>query len=199
MGYYDAALKINRDLKNRSGEAECLGNISNIYMTAGNLMDLKKAEELLLKANEIHLGMGHTDAAAGVLINLGILYYKRGEFEESRKVSTQALAYQKKVGNLDGQASALVNLGLAEAAEQKFDAALICYTEALQIQETIQDNLGKATVLGNMGNVYARKGDRETALRHLKSAQALYAQLGVDDEGSKIVNQLLTQLASGTP
>jgi tetratricopeptide (TPR) repeat protein len=55
--YYDAALKINRDLKNRSGEAECLGNISNIYMTAGNFMDLKKAEEFLRKAHEIYTGM----------------------------------------------------------------------------------------------------------------------------------------------
>jgi tetratricopeptide (TPR) repeat protein len=97
---------------------------------------------------------------------------------------------------LDGQASVLVNLGLAEAAEKRFDAALLCYTEALKIQESIQDNLGKATVLGNIGNVYARKGDRDIALRHLKSAQALYAQLGVDDEGLKTVNQLLTQLAN---
>jgi len=199
LEYYEAALKIDREVKNPSGEAECLGNMSNIYLTSGDFMDLKKAEEFLVRTNEIYVGMGHTDAAAAVLISLGILYYRKGEFEPSRKASRQALDYQKKVGNLDGQASALVNLGLAEAADQKFEAALICYTEALEIQETIQDNLGKATVLGNMGNVYARKGDRDTALRYLKSAQALYAQLGVDDEGSRIVNQLLTQLASGTP
>jgi tetratricopeptide (TPR) repeat protein len=191
---YNAALKINREVKNRSGEAECLGNMSNIYMGPGKLRDLKEAEELLRKTHEIYVGMDYTDAAATVKISLGNLYYMKGELEESRQVLREALAHQKKVGNLDGQASALVNLGLVDAAEGRFDAALTQYNQALKIQETIKDNLGKAIVLGNIGNVFARKGDRDAALKYLRSAQTLYSQMGVEDEGVRTVNQLIAEL-----
>ena len=73
---------------------------------------MSKAEEMCLQSLEINKKLGRLKGMVGDYGNLGIIYQKRGKWDNSEKMYLKTLEINKKLGWLEGMASSLISLGM---------------------------------------------------------------------------------------
>lgn len=122
---------------------------------------------------------------ADCLNNIGIVYQKLGNYEESRRRYLEALDIREELNDQNGMASCIGNIGITFSSLGNYDKALEYHFDALKIKESIEANLdGIARTLGHIGFVYTHKGDYEKAIEYL--LKALKMRQDLDNRRSEI-------------
>ncbi len=175
IGYYEQALEIHREVKDRQGEGATLNNLGLVYDALG-----KKPEALAYyeQALSILREVGDRRTEGTTLNNLGGVYNALGKKPEALAYYEQALGIRREVGDRGGEGMTLNNLGAVYDALGKKQEALAYYEQALSIRREVGDRGGEGATLNNLGRVYNALGKKQEALAYYEQALGIYREVG---------------------
>jgi tetratricopeptide (TPR) repeat protein len=172
---YEKALQIYRQIKDRTGEAQALGNLGNAYYI---LADYRKAIDFHQQSLVIFRQIADRAGEGRSLGNLGVAYDSLGEYQKAIEFHQQRLAIAKELGDRTGVASALGNLGNAYASLGDYQKGISFQQQRLAISKQIGDRTGVGKALGNLGNAYYRLGEYQKAIDFYQQTLAITRQIG---------------------
>ncbi len=152
-------------LQNAGNEPELAKKQVYIGTCFVRISEYCKAEEYYSKAMEIYLRIGDKFGFAETNVNMGMIYRKLGQFEQSLSFLNEAMTiYQKHKSLLmmeensrprDMYSSALEVLGIIYGQLKQFEKSRYYLQQNLEIQRQIQDPLGVVKSLLNLGASYS--------------------------------------------
>ena len=157
----EQALTIYREIGNRQGEANSLGNLGLAYYSLGQY---QKAIDFHQQQLEMAREIGDRQGEANSLGNLGNAYYFLGQYQKAIDFHQQSLEIEREIGNPQGEAISLGNLGNAYDSLGQYQKAIDFHQQYLEISREIGDRLGEANSLGSLGNVYHSLGQYQNAI-----------------------------------
>ncbi len=166
-GSFDEAVRLYREIGDRRGEGNALGNLGLAYADLGQVeRAIDYYEQALVIAREI----GDRRGEGNALGNLGLAYADLGQVERAIDSYEKHLAIAREIGDRRGEGNALGNLGSAYARLGQVERAIDYYEQALVIAREIGDRRGEGNALGNLGLAYADLGQMERAIGILEQA-----------------------------
>ncbi|MBD2607058.1 tetratricopeptide repeat protein [Scytonema hofmannii FACHB-248] len=167
---WEQALIIYREIKDRQGEGQSLGNLGNAYSSLGNYVKaIDYLEQTLAILREIKDRKGE-GAALG---NLGNAYFFLGNYVKAIDYQQQSLAIAREIKDRNGEGNALGNLGVAYKSLGNYVKAIEYYQQGLAIARQIKDRLGEGASLGNLGNAYFLLGNYVKAIEYQEQSLAI--------------------------
>jgi tetratricopeptide (TPR) repeat protein len=116
-----------------------------------------------------------------VASNMGTLYGRLGEYQQSQRYFDQALNLQKQIGDKSGEAVTLTNEGELLRTWGKLDEAKEHFTRALDITKETADPHVRCVIQHNLGLLAHQEHDYQQALEHYATALHLANVLQRDD------------------
>ncbi len=177
---YNTALKINSDIGDKFGIANCLINIGFIYDDQGNISkSLEYQSEALKVQEEIDDKYGIAES----LNNIGLIYRNQGDNVKALECYERSLKIYEALKDDKGVAVSLNNIGLIYYAKNEFEKALDYYGRSLKIRELQGDKQGIANSLVSFGVIYYKQGNVLKALecydKSLKIQEELNYKQGI--------------------
>ncbi|MGR3279355.1 CHAT domain-containing protein, partial [Acaryochloris marina NIES-2412] len=173
-------LDISREIGNREGEANALGNLGIAY---GALGQYQKAISFLQQTLDISREIGNRVGEANALGNLGLAYGALGQYQKAISFHQQQLDISREIGNREGEANALGNLGLAYYFLGQYQKAIDHYQQSLTLFQAIGDREGSGLFFSNLGHLLAEQQQPELAIVFLKQSVNLREQIRKDLKG----------------
>jgi tetratricopeptide (TPR) repeat protein len=135
LEYYEQALAILREVRDRSGEGTTLNNLGGVYDDLGQKQHaLEYYEQALAIRREVRDRSGE----GTTLNNLGHVYNALGQKQHALEYYEQALAIRREVRDRSGEGTTLHNIGMIYAKFGQFDVALACVLLAKTLYEYVQ-------------------------------------------------------------
>lgn len=159
--YCEKALVFARQIKFKRGEAFALVTIALSMREKG---DLPKALELTMQALQIAESNNYTVEAATCLRRIGLVYMDLKDYQPCLKYLYQALHKQESIPFERGIAIEYMNLAMTYEYMNQLDSALFYIQKAENNKELIEDVYPEVNRV--FGNIYARRGDRQSAVRY---------------------------------
>ncbi|MEM6299754.1 MAG: tetratricopeptide repeat protein [Bacteroidota bacterium] len=114
---------------------------------------------------------------AGLLSNIGRVYFDLGDHPTSLRYHKRAFTVRKKASNKAELSNSYLNIGIAYARLLSYDSALFYYSKALQMDKELGLKFNIVVHCNNMGSVYIETGRYDDALEKyfegLKAAEEL--------------------------
>jgi tetratricopeptide (TPR) repeat protein len=173
--WLDAAVSSAREIGDRRGEGNALGNLGNAYHLLG---ETHKAIEFYEQIIVIHRENGDRRGEGRDLGNLGNAYAALGETRKAIQFHEQALLIDRETGDRRGEGAVLSNLGLAYAALGETHKAIEYYEQDLIIARETGDRRGEGAVLSNLGNAYAALSETRKAIEYYEQALMIDCENG---------------------
>ncbi len=172
--YYEA-LELFRKAGYRSGAAQTLNNIGEVYWYLG---ETHKALEKFNESLPIFRAVGARRGEGVSLNNIGVIYQLLGELQKALDNLNEALLIIREVGDRVEEAVTLGNIGTIYWSLGEPQKALEKYNEALPIIRAAGDRRGEAVTLMNTGAVYQSLGELKKALEKLNEALPIFRAVG---------------------
>ncbi|HEY9672014.1 MAG TPA: CHAT domain-containing tetratricopeptide repeat protein [Waterburya sp.] len=192
---WQQALTIYREIKDRLGEGQSLGNLGLAYHSLGDYAKaIEYQQKRLALARQIKDRLGEGKA----LGNLGSAYDALGDYAKAIDYHQQSLAIAKSIKNRLGEGASLGNLGNAYYHLGDYAKAIDYHQQSLAIKREIKDRLGQGTSLGNLGLAYYALGDYAKAIDYHQ--QSLAIAKGIKDrlgQGTSLGNLGLAYYSLG--
>ncbi|MFN9818578.1 MAG: CHAT domain-containing protein [Pseudanabaena sp.] len=161
------SLAIAREIKDRRGEGNALGNLGIAYNYFGKY---DKAINFQLQSLAIAREIKDRRGEGQSLENLGIAYRNLGKYDKVIEFQLQRLAIAREIKDSFNEIRSLQDLRSAYSALGKFDKVIEFYLQSLAIAREIKDRFYESSLLGHLGNAYysLRKYDKAIEF-HLQS------------------------------
>lgn len=170
---YFLSIKLRREVNDKAGESNTIGNIGILYQELGDKRKaLKYYEQALSLARETKNKRfeGHN------LFRIGNIYKDLGDSNKALENYFQALEIQKTLGARREQGFILSNIGSAYKLIGNIDKALEFYNEALALSRSIAELYLEITLLIDIAEVNYEAGQMVKALELLNKALELNQQ-----------------------
>ncbi|MBN4051178.1 tetratricopeptide repeat protein [bacterium AH-315-M05] len=161
ISHFTQSLKINEEIKYKTGIAHCLNNIGLIYMNTGNY---EKALNNYLQALKIYEEIKTKSDIAMNLTNIGHVYGYLNNYKKSMEYYLKALKIRKETDDKKGIAQSFINIGIINDIQGNYSGALDYYEQSLNLYNEMGDKRGIAFCLNNMGVVYYEQKNYKKAL-----------------------------------
>ena len=185
IGYYEHALVIAQEFKNRRVEARSLNNLGIAYR---ELSQYEKAIGYFEQALAIFREAKDRGGESSALNNLGNAYGNLSQNEKEIEYFEQALAIARETKDRNSEGRALGSLGMAYRSLDQ-DKSIGYFERALTVFREIKDRNGEGRALGNLGNAYRHLGQDEKAIGHLDQALAIAREVkNRDGEGRVLLS-----------
>jgi tetratricopeptide (TPR) repeat protein len=174
-----------------SRQAESRLQLGAVLMLTGDYpaaeSEFEQALALVRNAkNALSLDVEHSADLTGKLVHieasslrgLGLVAYRREEYEPARTYQLQSLALCREINDRRGEGLTLTNLGNAHAAVSDFSAARTCHEQALCVTREIGDRQAESKVLNNVGSVCIAQGDYPSARKYLERSLSIKREVG---------------------
>lgn len=167
-------MTITREINDRLGEGQALGNLGINYLALGNYEKVVEYQlQRLAIAKEIKDRLGESQA----LGNLGIAYDALGKYEKAVQYHLQGLVIDRELKNRQGESASLTNLGSAYHALEKYNKAIEYYLQSLVIKRALKDKQGEGVALTNLGRAYLALGNRDQAIEYYLQGLAIAREI----------------------
>ncbi|MBD2211662.1 tetratricopeptide repeat protein [Nostoc linckia FACHB-104] len=167
LAKYLAALKIWREIGDRSQEASTLLSIGTLYyFQSENTKALEYYNQALSLRQQLKDRLGE----AIMLQSIAGAYYSLGEKPKALQYYNQALSIFKAEKQSDLAAGALLGIGRIYFTSGETKKALDSYNQALELQRASKDLNGQVDTLEILGQVYIQLGEAQKALTALNQA-----------------------------
>lgn len=183
---WQQALKLYREIKDRRGEGQTLGNLGLAYRA---ISDYGKAIDYQLQALAIFQGLKDRQAEGQLSGNLGNAYLAIGEDNKALKYQQQSLAIAQEIKDRPGEGFALASLGSIYAELGNYAKAIESYQQSLKIARETQDRESEASTLNNLGGAYQAQGNINKAVESYQQSLKL---------AQKISSRSVEQIALGS-
>jgi tetratricopeptide (TPR) repeat protein len=178
-----AGLRIARERRDRSQEAEFLTSLGVVSMISKKWTDaLRWQEDALTLFNDLN----DTGGPATVFVNKGVVFFGLGQNDQALAQFAPAIQLIRKLHVPRVEAGVLANLGSLDWRQGRHAQAVEQYQKALQMAKRLGDRRLESEVLFDLGQVYADQWRLDDALASYESAAEVYAAVG-DREGRALV------------
>ncbi|NMM48563.1 tetratricopeptide repeat protein [Marinigracilibium pacificum] len=180
INYYDGIIK-------------AFNNIGVIYMYLDQYEDAKTNFDKLSS----FIQKDDVDNWRNYYMNLGILYWKKGDFQNSIDSYQRALKSSMKLGDLRECGIIYHNMGTLYRDKKQFHTALEYYNKALSIYKNLNNPAQIPAILISSGKVYHLLGDLGEAERLYLEGLDLaseYELIKVNETGFKFIYELYKDL-----
>lgn len=151
MEYYEQALTIYREEKDRIGIASVLNNTGLIRESQG---DYSGALKRYNEASEIFTDENREKYLALTITNIGNVYYTLGRYDKALDYLSQALRLHERSGDSSGLSKSYNNIGNIYLSLKDYQTALSYYSKALEINKKLKNLPSLSTSYNNIGLVY---------------------------------------------
>jgi tetratricopeptide (TPR) repeat protein len=121
---------------------------------------------------------GDEREVAKTLGQLGILYYRRYEWDRAIEYCKKSMETFEDLDDHHGLAATYNNLGLVYTHNGKWDRAIEYYEKNMEISEALGDQHGLAQTYNNLGAVYTYKGEWDRAIEYCEKGMEISEALG---------------------
>ena len=173
--YLQKALKIEKEIGDKRGEASSYGNLGTVFQSLGEYV---KAEEYHKKALKIRKEIGDKRGEATDYGNLGSVFSSLGEYVKAEEYYKKALKIRKEIGDKKGEATDYGNLGIVFYSLGEYVKAEEYVQKAFKIRKEIGDKSGEARDYGNLGAVFQCLGEFVKAEEYLQKALKIRKEIG---------------------
>ncbi len=139
---------------------------------------LEQARELAERALNIALSGGDERIQAQATNLLGILARRRGDLDQAKRFVESSLALVEKSNDLTARVAALNNLALVCGQAGDLKQAITLAEMALNLCARLGDRHREAAIHNNLADLHHWARQTEAAMAHLKSAVAIFAEIG---------------------
>ncbi|MBI3136666.1 MAG: tetratricopeptide repeat protein [Bacteroidetes bacterium] len=192
--YYEKGLDCVRRSGMYRAASAFLNNMGTIEMARGNYAVAIEKFNQGLKIEELKRD---TLSAANCHLNIGIVYYRQGEYDRAREYYLLADALYLKIGSEPNRGNVLNNLGVMENELKNSLLAISYHEEAFAIRQKNNDQVGMGASLNNLATTYMDMRDFEKALPYfseaLKIAEATQDMVSVSAVKFNMANIYLDQ------
>jgi DNA-binding winged helix-turn-helix (wHTH) protein/tetratricopeptide (TPR) repeat protein len=143
--------------------------------------DCKNALESSLAAKD-------PNGEAMMRTDLAVLYYLRGNIENSAQMFQQAIKKFRQVGNRDGIATALSNFADARLSQGNLKEARKLLEEAITEYQAIDDQEGIALNFDSLGDVWRQTGELDRSESAYKRAESVARKIDDKDATAYVLN-----------
>ncbi len=175
LKYFNKTLTIDKDKKDKQGQAACYGSLGNVNHSLGRF---DKAISNYKIALRIAKQIGDFVNQASSFTNLGTVYFDLGDFKKAIYCHQKALETNIRIGDLWGEAADLAGLGNAFHSLDNYEKAVQYHQKSLEISRQLGAKTGEATCHANLGNIYRDLGNFEKSLEHHKASFEIARQIG---------------------
>ena len=187
LKYYEQALPICREVKDRDGEATTLYNIGLAY---DNLSRYEEGLKYYGQALPIYREVKDRDGEANTLNNIGMAHQSLSQYEEGLKCFEQALPIYREVKDRSGEATTLNNIGLAYQSLSRNEKWLEYFEQALPIYREVKDRNHEANTLNNIGLAYDKLSRYEEALKYFEQVLPIYREVKDRNHEANTLNKM---------
>jgi tetratricopeptide (TPR) repeat protein len=173
--WLNTALSSSREIGDRRGEGNALGNLGNAYLKLG---EIRKAIEFHEQRLVLSRDLGDQRGEAITLGNLGNAFLDLGETRKAIEFYEQDLAIAREIKDRHGEGYALGGLGAAFAALDEIRKAIGFFEQFLAIAREIGDKWGEGYSLSRLGAAYADLGETYKAIEFYEPALKIDCDLG---------------------
>ncbi len=160
-------------------QARITSDLSVSRLAAG---DLSAAADLGLDALRLAESSGDLAARGQAHNLLGMLAAERSSLEEARSHLETSRDLAEQVRDVGARVAVLNNLALVHRATGDLASATTLTRAALDLCAAQGDRHREAALHNNLADLLHARGDAEGAMRHLKTAVAIFADVGAEDE-----------------
>ncbi len=121
---------------------------------------------------------GDESEVAKTLGQLGILYYRRYEWDRAIEYCKKSMETFEDLDDRHGLAATYNNLGLVYTHNGEWDHAIEYYKKNMEISEALGDQHGLAQTYNNLGAVYTYKGEWDRAIEYCEKGMEISEALG---------------------
>ena len=172
--YFEQALLLLRQVKDRQGEAALLNNLGLAYK---NLNRIEEALRNYEQAVPIYREVKDQKGEANTLSNIGSAYGELDRPDDALRIFQQALPLLRAAKDQLNEATTLNNLGTVYDDLSRYQESARHYLQALTIFRQIKNVKGEASALNNLGLTYEHLSRTEEALRYYAQALPIYRQI----------------------
>lgn len=189
-----AKLKLNSIESPTLSDARFMHTIGTIYTHMEKLTDAQEMIEASLRIKEKFLDKNDS-AVIQERIQLGLIYKKMGNMEESEKLITDSLEAlnKQKSGNLDQKSKCYNTLGNIYISREQFEKAKQQHEAAIEIRKQLNDKLALAESYNNLGVIYSNQKNWNQAAKYYYLALDIYSK--EYDENHPYIGTLKNNLA----
>jgi signal transduction histidine kinase/Tfp pilus assembly protein PilF len=162
--YYEANLKISKNIKNDSTLALAYSNLGHAAWRKGNF---SSALENYTNALKIRKQLNLYEDIASSLNSIGSVYWKRGNYGKSLDYFFQSLKIRKNIKEYFGMITVLNNIGSVYQKLKYYNKAKEYFLSASQLSDSSGYKFGQSYSSYNLGLLDLELGGAESAIKHL--------------------------------
>jgi tetratricopeptide (TPR) repeat protein len=173
--YLRQALATLREVGDRAGEGQTLGNIGVVHR------DLGRADSALFyyrQALTIAREVGDQSSESSDLHNIAGVHDLLGRPDSGLIYFQRGLAVERRINDRTGQAETLNGVGVMYQALGFSDSALTSYRRALTISREVKDLRVEGISFHNIGHLNEALGQKDSALVYYQAATTIAQQVG---------------------
>jgi serine phosphatase RsbU (regulator of sigma subunit) len=190
---YMRSMALYEQLNNKTGIANCLNNLGNVYTSKGKLTnsrpDFEQAIDYHNKALQLRIEMKDTGNICNSYNNIGNAYSGKGDLEKALEYYTLAFKDYKAHNDPNGIDIVTMNLGethlgLAEKTgkTEEFGKALEYFLDRVRAYKGNGPTANYASVLSRIGRIYMIQGDMTQALKYLSEGYTMAMQVNAREQ-----------------
>jgi CHAT domain-containing protein/tetratricopeptide (TPR) repeat protein len=177
VAYYSQSLKIQEEIGDKRGIANCLSAIAVLHDSQGNY---SAALDYGLRSLKMQEEIGDKGGIASSLGNIAVVYQNQGDYAIAFEYYMQSLKINEALGHKKGIAAFLNNIGILYNLQGDYARSIDYHQQSLQLEEELGNKHSAAKVLSNIGNIYRLRGDFVNAIAY--STRSLKMQEELDDK-----------------
>jgi len=171
LAYYDRALRLMRETRNRTGEASTLRDIGVLYY---NLDENARAFQYLDQALALQRPGATPGVLAATLFSLGEMHRYLANPARAKPLLTEALALAKQAGIKKTQADALGSLAMLDVRAGELKTASLALEEAIRLRGELDDPRGEASTRLRRGFYHQANKEPLAAAEDFSEAARLF-------------------------
>ncbi len=131
-----------------------------------------------------------SESKAGLLLNIGNIYFTLGEYKNSSEYFHQSLRLFEKIENKRGESYCLHSLGSTFFLLKQYDASKKYFERALALKREQNDTRGMISSSMGLGDVYKELGQLTTSEQYYQQSLKLSREVKIPAEEGRAFHQL---------
>ena len=187
LEYYQKSLEAAKEAADTLRIITASLNIGGIFFDIDSTYN--KAQEYFLAALPLIESLGDHDTEGTATLNLGEIYYGRGELDTALYYYERSLDALK-VSNSGNVPFAMTCIGKVYMQREEFGKAIEIQKEAYEIAEMSDANLEMTSSLLVLAETYFRQGDITSSISTYRKAEKIAEEIGANYELREVYREL---------
>ena len=172
---FTASQKINEEIGEDLNRAREFRRIGKIYSL--RLNQFKEAKGYFFKAYDLFVELEQTKFQVELLLDLGLVAEKEGDFDQSLNYFSQAQVLAEEINFRQGLSKALLYQANSHWFQGDYQQAFRAQRQSLEIAKSLNDKLRQAFIYNTLGLIHWTLNDSERALTNLHHSLDLATEM----------------------